>query len=60
PVRPRAHPSPPQARRWRAPPALPTPRQGIGAAGGGARLYLPGGGPVAGGSRQSATLLVLG
>ena len=50
----------PARRRWTTLTPLPAGRQGIGAAVVGSRLYLPGGGPTAGGSAQSDTLLVLG
>jgi N-acetylneuraminic acid mutarotase len=49
----------PATRRWSRLPDLPAGRQGIGAAVVHDRLYLPGGGPSGGGSRQSNTLLVL-
>ena len=49
----------PGTRRWSRLPDLPSGRQGIGAAVVGDTLYLPGGGPTGGGSRQSDTLLLL-
>jgi hypothetical protein len=49
----------PASRRWSRLPDLPAGRQGIGAAVVNGVLFVPGGGPVGGGSRQSSTLLEL-
>ncbi|GAC1444947.1 MAG: hypothetical protein NVS3B26_14330 [Mycobacteriales bacterium] len=49
----------PSRRTWTRLPALPGPRQGIGAAVLGGILFLPGGGPTAGGGKQTDTLLEL-
>jgi hypothetical protein len=49
----------PRTRRWTRLPSLPHGRQGIGATVIGNVLYLPGGGPVGGGSVQSNVLLEL-
>jgi N-acetylneuraminic acid mutarotase len=48
----------PRANSWQRFAWLPEGRHGTGAAVVGDRLYLPGGGPLNGGSRQSTTLFV--